>query len=133
MRKQMSISDLMSTTAPVTSPCAASARQSPTACSTGVNTTNSPRAAAVPGVAAQVDDDGFYDIAFVCAFFGGSRPLHPATIYRGIAVERYPRPVRPSPNINRWVGRELKAAKKAILDAPRGPLPSPKHRAACAA
>jgi predicted DNA-binding transcriptional regulator AlpA len=79
---------------------------------------------------AQVEDDGLYDIAFVCAFFGGSRPLHPATIYRGIADGRYPRPTRPSPNINRWVGRELKAAKQAIIDAPREPLPSPRNRRA---
>jgi predicted DNA-binding transcriptional regulator AlpA len=72
-----------------------------------------------------VEDNGFYDIDFVCKYFGGSRPLHPATIYRGIAQGRYPRPVRPSPNINRWIGRELKAARQAILDAPRRPLPSP--------
>jgi len=76
----------------------------------------------------QIEDDGLYDIAFVCAYFGGSKPLHPATIYRGIADGRYPRPARPSPNINRWVGRELKAAKQAIFDAPREPLPSPKKR-----
>jgi predicted DNA-binding transcriptional regulator AlpA len=85
------------------------------------------------GIAAQIDDDGLYDIGFVCAYFGGSKPLHPATIYRGIADGRYPRPARPSPNINRWVGRELKAAKQAIVDAPREPLPSPKHRGAKAA
>jgi predicted DNA-binding transcriptional regulator AlpA len=79
---------------------------------------------------AHVDDDGFYDIEFVCAFFGGNRPLHPATIYRGIAAGRYPRPVRPSPNVNRWIGRELRAAKEAILAEPRAPLISPKHRMA---
>jgi predicted DNA-binding transcriptional regulator AlpA len=78
--------------------------------------------------AVHVDDDGLYDIGFVCAFFGGNRPLNPATVYRGIAANRYPRPVRPSPNANRWIGRELKAAKDAILAAPRVPLTSPKHR-----
>ncbi len=81
-----------------------------------------------PASVSQIDDDGFYAIDFVCAFFGGSKPLHPATIYRGIAHGRYPRPVRPSPNVNRWVGRELKAARTEILGAPRKPLPSPKHR-----
>jgi len=81
----------------------------------------------------QIDDDGFYDLEFVCAFFGGSKPLHAATIYRGIADGRYPRPVRPSPNINRWIGRELKAAKQAIFDAPRDPLRSPKHGRVAAA
>jgi predicted DNA-binding transcriptional regulator AlpA len=83
-----------------------------------------PTAIASPVVA----DDGFYDIDFVCSFFGGSKPLHPATIYRGIADGRYPRPVRPSPNVNRWIGRELKTAKQAILDAPREPLRCPKSR-----
>jgi hypothetical protein len=85
---------------------------------------------AAPRGVSEIEDDGLYDIAFVCAFFGGNKPLHPATIYRGIADGRYPRPARPSPNVNRWVGRELKAAKRSILDAPREPLPSPKHRAA---
>jgi predicted DNA-binding transcriptional regulator AlpA len=66
-----------------------------------------------------VEDDGLYDIEFVCAVFGGSKPLHPATIYRGIEQGRYPRPVKPSPNVNRWIGSELKAAKSEILEAPR--------------
>jgi len=82
------------------------------------------------GTPAQVEDDGLYDIEFVCCFFGGNKPLHPATIYRGINAGRYPRPVRPSPNVNRWVGRELRAAKEAILTEPRAPLISPKHRIA---
>jgi len=75
----------------------------------------------------QVDDEGFYDIGFVCAFFGGSKPLHPATVYRGIKQGRYPPPVKPSPNANRWIGRELKAAKTEILEAPRMGLRWPKH------
>lgn len=78
---------------------------------------------------AHIEDDGLYDLSFVCAYFGGNRPLHTATIYRGIAAGRYPQPVRPSPNVNRWVGRELKAAKAAIIATPREPLISPKHRA----
>jgi predicted DNA-binding transcriptional regulator AlpA len=76
----------------------------------------------------QVDDDGLYDIEFVCAFFGGSKPLHAATVYRGIKQGRYPPPVKPSPNANRWIGRELKAAKTEILEAPRKALQAPRHR-----
>jgi predicted DNA-binding transcriptional regulator AlpA len=78
--------------------------------------------------AVHVEDDGLYDLEFVRAFFGGSKPVHATTIYRGIAAGRYPRPVRPSPNINRWIGKELKGAKQAILGAPRKPLRSPRHR-----
>jgi predicted DNA-binding transcriptional regulator AlpA len=80
------------------------------------------------GSIAHVEDDGLYDLDFVCKFFGGSKPLHAATIYRGIAQGRYPRPVRPSPNVNRWVGRELKTARQMIFDAPRAPLRSPTHK-----
>jgi predicted DNA-binding transcriptional regulator AlpA len=76
--------------------------------------------------AALVEDEKLYDIDFVCGFFGGSKPLHIATIYRGMNEGRYPRPVRPSPNVNRWVGRELKAAMQAIIEAPRQPLRSPR-------
>jgi len=81
----------------------------------------------IPGCTS-VEDEGFYDLSFVCGFFGGNKPLNPATIYRGIAAGRYPRPVRPSPNVNRWIGRELKAARQAIIDEVRMPLPSPKHK-----
>jgi len=72
-------------------------------------------------------DDNLLDIEAVCRFFGGTKPLHPATIYRGIGI-RYPRPVRVSPNVNRWLRSECEAALKVILDAPREPLPSPRHR-----
>jgi len=48
----------------------------------------------------QVDDDGLYDIDFVCGYYRGSKPLHPATIYRGIADGRYPRPVRSQRNFS---------------------------------
>lgn len=75
--------------------------------------------------------DDLLDIAAVCKFFGGTRPLHPATIYRGIGI-RYPRPVRVSPNVNRWLRSECEEALRAILDAPREPLPCPKHRRAAA-
>jgi len=33
----------------------------------------------------------------VCRFFGGSRPLNPATLYRGIRKGRYPAPVKVGP------------------------------------
>jgi predicted DNA-binding transcriptional regulator AlpA len=49
----------------------------------------------------------------VCGFFGGSAPLHPATIYRGIGI-RYPRPVKIGPNSNRWLRHECEAALRAL-------------------
>ncbi len=32
-----------------------------------------------------------------CEFFGGSRPIHVASLYRGIRQNRYPRPVKVGP------------------------------------
>jgi predicted DNA-binding transcriptional regulator AlpA len=90
-------------------------------------------AAVLPAeIAPTQDPDDLLDIEAVCRFFGGTKPLHPATIYRGLGT-RYPRPVRVSPNVNRWLRSECEAALKAILHAPREPLPSPRHRGSRAA
>jgi predicted DNA-binding transcriptional regulator AlpA len=51
----------------------------------------------------------------VCRFFGGSAPLHPATVYRGIGI-RYPRPVKIGPNSNRWFRTECEAALRALAE-----------------
>jgi predicted DNA-binding transcriptional regulator AlpA len=66
------------------------------------------------------------DLDAVCRFFGGTKPLHPCTIYRMIDAGRCPRPIRPSPNANRWLLSECKAALQAIVEVPREPLRSPK-------
>jgi len=58
-------------------------------------------------------DDTLLDIDEVCAFFGGIRPLQPATIYRGLGV-RYPHPVKVGPNSNRWLRSECQAALAAM-------------------
>lgn len=63
------------------------------------------------------------DIAGVCAFFGGSRPLNAATIYRGVAEGRYPQPIKVGKNSNRWLRSECAAALAAIIAAPRAPRP----------
>jgi len=84
--------------------------------------------ASIGALVAQIDDDGLYDLDAVCRYFGGTKPLHPATIYRGIEAGRYPRPVRVSTNTNRWLGRELKVCRQALVDGPREPLRSPKSR-----
>ena len=80
---------------------------------------------------ASVGDDEFLSIEAVCRFFGGDKPLHPATIYRGLGT-RYPRPVRVSPNVNRWLRSECERARQVIISGSRHPLPSPKHRGASA-
>ena len=45
---------------------------------------------------ADVASDDLLDIDEVCAFFGGTKPLHPSTIWRGGGV-RFPKPVNIGP------------------------------------
>jgi predicted DNA-binding transcriptional regulator AlpA len=53
-----------------------------------------------------------------CEFFGGTRPIHPATLYRGARVGRYPRPVRVGGS-SRWLRAECEAALRAMVEARR--------------
>lgn len=77
----------------------------------------------------QIDDDDLFDLDFVCAFFGGTRnPLHPSTVYRAVNDGRISRPFKPTPNVNRWTGKQLKADKQRLIGAERKPLPSPYAR-----
>ena len=46
----------------------------------------------------------------VCAFFGGTRPINPATLYRGVRKGRYPKPVKVGPGSSRWLRAECEAA-----------------------
>jgi predicted DNA-binding transcriptional regulator AlpA len=55
----------------------------------------------------------------VCRFFGGSRPLHPASLYRGIKLGRYPRPVHIGGS-SRWVRRECDEALSKMVEARHG-------------
>ena len=55
-------------------------------------------------------EDEFLDADAACRFIGGSRPINPATLYRGIKAGIYPRPVKIAPNISRWRRSELNLA-----------------------
>ena len=50
-----------------------------------------------------------------CEFFGGSRPINPATLYRGVRTGRYPRPVKVGPGTSRWLRAECEAALAAMV------------------
>jgi predicted DNA-binding transcriptional regulator AlpA len=52
----------------------------------------------------------------VCRFFGGSRPLNPATLYRGIRKGRYPAPLKVGPGSSRWLRAECEAALQAMAE-----------------
>jgi predicted DNA-binding transcriptional regulator AlpA len=46
----------------------------------------------------------------VCRFFGGTKPIDPATLYRGIRKGRFPKPVKIGPGSSRWLRAECEAA-----------------------
>ena len=49
----------------------------------------------------------------VCAFFGG---INPATLYRGIHIGRFPRPVKVGPGTSRWLRSECEAALQRMIE-----------------
>ena len=58
------------------------------------------------------------DRTAACAFFGGTKPLHPATLYRGVRAGRYPRPVKVGA-LSRWLRSECEAALAHMMEARR--------------
>jgi predicted DNA-binding transcriptional regulator AlpA len=57
------------------------------------------------------------DRAAVCRYFGGSKPIDPSTLYRGIRQGRYPRPVKVGPGASRWLREECDAALAKLVEA----------------
>jgi predicted DNA-binding transcriptional regulator AlpA len=67
-----------------------------------------------------------WDRQTVLEFFGGTKPLHASTLYRGMASGIYPRPINVSANVVRWVADECRAATQRMLaarDEPKPPSP----------
>jgi predicted DNA-binding transcriptional regulator AlpA len=63
-----------------------------------------------------LDYVGLLDRREVCRFFGGTKPLDPATLYRGIRKGRYPKPVKVGPGSSRWLRSECEAALQAMAE-----------------
>ena len=59
-----------------------------------------------------------------CRFFGGTRPINPATLYRGVRKGRYPKPVKIGPGSSRWLRSECELDLDRLIEG------SPKSRAA---
>lgn len=53
----------------------------------------------------------------VCRLFGGTRPINPSTLYRGIRLGRYPKPVKLSPGCSRWLRDECEAVIRNRAEA----------------
>jgi predicted DNA-binding transcriptional regulator AlpA len=70
---------------------------------------------AVSGARAPPPDIELWAAEHVCAFFGGDKPIHIATLYRGIDTGRYPRPINVADNVVRWIGAECREALAQII------------------
>jgi predicted DNA-binding transcriptional regulator AlpA len=55
----------------------------------------------------------------VCRYFGGTRPINPSTLYRGIRQGRFPQPVKVGPGSSRWLRSECEAALREMTEARR--------------
>jgi predicted DNA-binding transcriptional regulator AlpA len=53
--------------------------------------------------------DELLDIYEACKFIGGSRPINPATLWRGVKAGRYSRPIKIGPQAVRWRRSELQS------------------------
>jgi predicted DNA-binding transcriptional regulator AlpA len=56
------------------------------------------------------DMPALLDRPAVSAFFGGTKPLHPSTVYRHIKAGRIPAPIKISVGCSRWSLAECEAA-----------------------
>jgi predicted DNA-binding transcriptional regulator AlpA len=56
-----------------------------------------------------------WDRKTVLAFFGGSKPIHVSTLYRGVNSGIYPPPMNVSANMVRWIGHECRAARQRMM------------------
>ena len=74
------------------------------------------------------DDDELWDSGKVRAYFGGNKPLHISTLYRGICTGIYPPPINVSPNVVRWLPGECREARQRMIAARDQPKPKPAPR-----
>jgi predicted DNA-binding transcriptional regulator AlpA len=58
-----------------------------------------------------------WHIKEVAKFFGGTRPLHPATVHRLVRRGVIPAPIKVGPQISRWIPEECRRALEAMIAA----------------
>ena len=59
--------------------------------------------------------DHLLDRMGVCRYFGGSKPINTATLYRHIRQGRIPRPIKVGGS-SRWLREECEAALRVMVD-----------------
>jgi predicted DNA-binding transcriptional regulator AlpA len=58
-----------------------------------------------------VEASELMNIRETCIFFGGKdSPLDPSTLYKGIRLGRFPKPIKIGPQTSRWRRSECEAA-----------------------
>jgi predicted DNA-binding transcriptional regulator AlpA len=57
----------------------------------------------------EAGDSDLLDTDAACAFIGGTRPIDPATLWRGVKAGRYSKPIKISKQAVRWRRSELQA------------------------
>lgn len=61
------------------------------------------------------DPPSLLTLGDVCALFGGTKPIDPSTLYRGIKRGTYPPPIKVGPGSSRWLRSECEAALAAMV------------------
>jgi predicted DNA-binding transcriptional regulator AlpA len=51
----------------------------------------------------------------VCRLFGGTKPINPSTLYRGIRDGLFPRPIHVGGS-SRWIRSECEAVLRTLMD-----------------
>jgi predicted DNA-binding transcriptional regulator AlpA len=64
--------------------------------------------------------DELLDVYEACRFIGGTRPVNPATLWRGTKAGRYPKPIKIGPQSVRWRRSELQACIERMIAARDG-------------
>ena len=73
-------------------------------------------------------DDELWDAPKVQEYFGGIKPIHISTLYRGVGTGIYPPPINVSPNVVRWLPGECREARQRMIAARDLPKPKPAPR-----
>ena len=60
-------------------------------------------------------EDSLCDVREACRVLGGSKPINPATLYRGVKQGRYPAPIKIGPQLSRWILSELLDVRAAAV------------------
>jgi predicted DNA-binding transcriptional regulator AlpA len=55
-----------------------------------------------------------WDCRTVCRFYGGSKPIHLSSLYRGINAGRFPKPIKVGLGAVRWDAAEVRASIEAM-------------------